>query len=192
MAGMERRTLGCGVLVLVLAWAAGCGMTEAVRENTENIKITNQAIANNNAVMNTTTQGLQSLQASLADVSSLKKPMEDLAAQGPMFQKVAELREPMAQVAELRASLDQVAKLDKSMTDLARLEQPLQELGRLNQTVSVMARVDPTPLLGLIVPATTGFFLLLFLTIWLAVRLALHKSDKKQVTSDTQQVTGEK
>ena len=123
MTAMKRKVLCCGVSLLVIALGSGCQMAELLRENTEGIKTTSQAIATNTTAMAATTQTMQSLESTLQQESSLKKPMQDLAALGPTFNRVADLdrpmkevaglRDPMVQLSALKVSLDQVAKLDK-------------------------------------------------------------------------------
>jgi hypothetical protein len=84
------------------------------------------------------------------NAGSLKEPMQDLAALGPTFNKVADLGSPMKELAGLRDPMVQ-----------------------LSQPVSAIARLTPAQLAASVILATVVFFVLLFLTIWSAIRLAL-------------------
>jgi len=200
---MEWRALHCSLSLLVIALGSGCEMTGLIRENTQELKTTNEGIAKNTAAVTATTQTMQGLESGLQQVGSLKGPMQDLATLGPTFNKVADLgspmkelaglREPMVQLAALgptfnqvagldgpmkelaalKVSLDQVAKLEKPMSDVARLEGPLTEMGQLSRPVAVLGRLTPLQLAASGVVAVLVFFALLFLTIWGAVRLSL-------------------
>ena len=89
------RSALCGSASLwVIALGSGCQMAELLRANTEGIKTTNQAIARNTTAMAAITQTMQDLGSTLQQESSLKKPMEDLAALGPTFSQVAGLGGP--------------------------------------------------------------------------------------------------
>ena len=93
------------------------------------------------------------------------------------MKELAGLRDPMVQLSALKVSLDQVAKLEKPMSDVARLEEPLKAVGQLSRPVSVLTRLTPVQLAASVILAILAFFVLLFLTIWAAVRLALrHRS----------------
>lgn len=86
---------------------------------------------------------------------------------------VAGLRDPMVQLSTLKVSLDQVAKLGQPMSDVARLAEPLQAVGQLSRPMSALAGLTPVQLAGSVILTILGFFVLLFLTIWGALRLAL-------------------
>ncbi len=81
--------------LLVIALGSGCQMAGAIRGNTEGIQTTNQAIARNTTAVEATTQTMQGLESTLQQVGSLKEPMQDLAALGPTFNKVADLEGPL-------------------------------------------------------------------------------------------------
>lgn len=180
---MKRKALCCSTSLLVIALGSGCQMAGLIRENTEELKTTNQAIARNTTAVAATTQTMQDLESTLQQESSLKKPMQDLAALGPTFNQVAGLegpmkelaglRDPMVQLSTLKVSLDEVAWLDKPMSDVARLEEPLKAVGQLSHPVSVLTRLTPVQFAASVVLAILAFFGLLFLTICAAVRLAL-------------------
>lgn len=156
-------------------------MPEPLRENTEGIKTTNQSVARNTTAMAAITQTMQDLGSTLQQESSPKKPMQDLAALGPTFsrvaalggpmQDVADLRDPMIQLAALKPPLKQVAGLEKPLSDTARLEEPLTAAGQLSQPLSALTRLTPVQLAEVVIFTTLGFFTLLFLTVWGAVRL---------------------
>jgi hypothetical protein len=83
----------------------------------------------------------------------------------------------MVQLATLKGSLDQVARLEEPMSDVARLQEPLQAVGQLSRPVSAVTRLTPGQLAISGILALLAFFVLLFLTVWGAVRLALrHRS----------------
>ena len=146
---MKRKALCGSMSLLVVALGSGCRMAELLRENTEGIKATNQAISGNTTAMAATTQTMQDLESTLKQESLLKRPMQDLAALGPTFNKVADLggpmkevaglRDPMVQLSALQGSLDQVARLEKPMSDVARLQEPLQTVGQLSRPVSALS-----------------------------------------------------
>ncbi len=147
---MKRKALCCSMSLLVIALGSGCRMAGLIRENTEEIKATNQAVSRNTTAVVATTQTMQDLESALQPVSSLKEPMQDLAALGPTFNKVADL--------------------DGPMKELAGLRDPMVQLSR---PVSVLTRLTPVQLAASVILTMLAFFVLLFLTIWAAVRLAL-------------------
>lgn len=214
---MKGTVLCGGASLLVLAWASGCQMPDLLRENTEGIKATSAAISRNTAAVADITRTMQELGTTLQLESALRKPMQDLAALGPTFSRmaalegpmkdvadlrdpmrqlaalkiplervanleqpmldVANLQDPMVQLATLGGSLDEVAQLKQPMADVARLQEPLQTVGQLSRPVSAFSHVTPGRLARWGIPAAALFFLLLFATIWGAVRLALrHRS----------------
>jgi preprotein translocase subunit SecF len=160
---MKRKALCCGVSLLVITLGSGCRLAELMRENTEGIKVTNEAIAKNSAAMAGTTQAIQDLRSPLQQVGSLNEPMRNLAALGPTFNRVAELDGPMTEVADLRDPMVRVAELKASLDQVAKLDKPM----------SALSRVTGAQLAAAAILAIVAFFALLFLTVWAAVRLAL-------------------
>jgi len=188
---MKQEVSCCSASLLVVIWGSGCQMAGLMRENTEQLKTTNQAIPRNTAAVGAVTQTMQDLESTLQQVGSLKEPMQDLAALGPTFAQVtglagpmeelAGLRDPMVQVSALKGSLDQVAKLEKPLSDMARLEEPLKAVGQLTQPMSILARLTPVQRAASVVLTLLAFFGLLFVTMWGAVRLALRPREDQGV-----------
>ena len=112
-----------------------------------------------------------SLETDLEAVARLDRPLRAVAELKDTLESVAGLRNPMAQLATLKISLDQVARLERPMSDLARLEEPLKITGQLSNSMPALGNLTPAKLAGIIIIVAIVFFVLLFLTIWGAVRL---------------------
>ena len=70
-----------------------------------------------------------------------------------------------------------MTKLEKPMTDIMSLEEPLKVLAREGRPMSFFANLTIAKGAGIIIGVTIIFFVLLFITIFSAVRLGIkHKT----------------
>ena len=77
----------------------------------------------------------------------------------------------MVQVAGLKDSLEQVSRLEKPLKDLLVLQEPLNKISKEGRPLSFIGSLSDASLAGLIIGVVAAFFLLLFITVFAAVRL---------------------
>ncbi|TKC99598.1 hypothetical protein [Polyangium fumosum] len=165
------------VLVTLLAPAiTGCGVASMIETNTraiqETTKTMNEAadvLGRSNSNMERMAGELDALGRPMERLSSLEAPMKDVAALGPVMDRlgagmarlearmgsmeqgltrlekpmedVALLREPMKEVAALDGVMGKVAKLDDPMGKLAALRRPMEDVAGMRGSLESMANL---------------------------------------------------
>ncbi len=97
--GVEMRVIlrfSCALALAVLV--AGCSLVPTIQENTGGIQQSSETIAQNTEAVGQTTETLASLEPSMNRLAELRGPMESL-------------REPMIQVAALGPVMEEVSRL---------------------------------------------------------------------------------
>ncbi|MDC3953028.1 hypothetical protein [Polyangium jinanense] len=174
MSPSGRKTLLVLVTLLVAPAIAGCGMastietnTRAIQETTKTMNDTAGVLERSNSNMERMAGELDALGTPMERLSGLEAPMKDLAALGPVMDRlgagmarleaqmgtmekglarlekpmedVALLREPMKEVAALDAVMGKVARLDEPMSNVAALRGPMEDVATLRGSMETMA-----------------------------------------------------